>query len=311
MARCAESLFGQTLKEGVEFIFIDDASPDGSLDVLRTAMARHPERKGQTRIITHPGNKGLPASRNTGLDAATGEYVFHCDSDDFVEPDMLESLYATAARHDADAVWCDYYLSYPRNERYMAQPKYATADEALGGMLCGKMKYNVWNKLVRRKLYTENHIRFPSGHAMGEDMTMIRLFAFARKTVYLPRAFYHYVQFNASSMTRELTPAHLAALRLNTEGIISFIKSRYGGRRDLEVYSFCLLMKWPFLVSDKRRMYKLWKEWFPEANACIWQDKQVSRRIRFVEWCASKGWFAVVWLHYWVVVRFAYSLIYK
>ena len=57
-------------------------------------------------------------------------------------------------------------------------------------MLGGSMKYNVWNKLVSRRLYTDNQITFSDGHGMGEDMTMIRLAACAKRVCYLPQAFF-------------------------------------------------------------------------------------------------------------------------
>ncbi len=100
--RCAESLLGQTL-EDVEFIFVDDASPDESRELLEKVIARHPER--DARIVTHEANKGLPAARNAGLAVATGEFIFHCDSDDWVEPDMLEKMYKAAADNGADYVY--------------------------------------------------------------------------------------------------------------------------------------------------------------------------------------------------------------
>ncbi len=310
IARCAETLFRQTLQE-VEYIFVDDATPDNSIKVLRSVMEKYPERSNAIRILRHERNKGLPAARNTGLAIAQGKYVFHCDSDDFTETDLLESLYDAAEKHSADAVWCDYYISHENSERYMKQPGYATPEAALKGMLCGRMKYNVWNKLVRRNLYVDNAVSFPAGYAMGEDLTMIKIFAFAKKVVYLPKAYYHYVQWNAASMTREYTDNHLSALRHNAEETIAFLKLRYGAPWNQDIYSFALLMKWSFLISDKRRMYRLWKDWFPQANAFIWSDKQVSVRIRFIEWCAAKGWFAIVWLHYWIVIKFFYGIAYK
>ena len=87
--RCAATLMEQTLPE-VEYIFVDDATSDNSIDVLEEVIARYPQRKGQVRIVHNAENKGLPAARNTGLALATGEYIFHCDSDDYVEPSMLE-----------------------------------------------------------------------------------------------------------------------------------------------------------------------------------------------------------------------------
>ena len=72
IGRCANSLFQQTL-ESVEFIFVDDATPDNSVEVVEQRLERYPERKGQTRFLKHERNQGLPAARNTGLKAAQGE----------------------------------------------------------------------------------------------------------------------------------------------------------------------------------------------------------------------------------------------
>ena len=93
----------QTLRE-VEYIFVDDASPDRSIEILHRTLADYPERQDQVRILTHKQNKGLPAARNTGLAVAQGEYIFHCDSDDFVEREMLEEMYEKAKEADADLV---------------------------------------------------------------------------------------------------------------------------------------------------------------------------------------------------------------
>ena len=155
--RCVRSLMEQTM-DNVEYIFVDDASPDESIHILHKVLADYPERRDQVKILTHEMNKGLPAARNTGLAVASGKYIFHCDSDDFVEKDLLSTLYETACRENADIVWSDYYISYPKNERYLKQPSYNTPEEALKGMLHGRMKYNVWNKLAKRNLYVDNHI---------------------------------------------------------------------------------------------------------------------------------------------------------
>lgn len=310
IGRCAESLMRQTLKE-VEYIFVDDATPDGSMSELQKVLDAYPERVAHVMIAHHDQNKGLPAARNTGLAMAHGDFIFHCDSDDFVEYDMLENLYREAEKKSADIVWCDYFISYEQSERYMKQPAYITPDEALRGMLCGRMKYNVWNKLTKRSLYTDNHIAFPSGYAMGEDMTIMMLFPFARKVAYLPKAYYHYVQWNASSMTQSYTDKHLISLKHNAQLVSEFMQRHYDKGWALERSSFSLLMKWPFLVGKDWKMYRLWKEWFPEANPYIWKDKNVSLRIRLVEWFASKGMFGLVWLHYWIVIRFFYSIAYK
>ena len=309
--RCTESLMSQSMREGVEFIFVDDATPDDSIALVRKVVERHPERAAQVRILTHEANQGLPAARNTGLAEARGTYVFHCDSDDYVEPEMLETLLDAAERHRADMVWCDWYLTFAESERYMRQPEYATATEALRAMMAGAMKYNVWNKLVRRSLYTENHILFPAGYGMGEDMTMMRLAACARKVAYVPHAFYHYVKTNTNSFCQTYSERHLQELRHNVGETAAFVLNRLGTEWEREVAFLKLEAKFPFLISDGRQgEYRRWTEWYPEANAYIMQNKSVSLRSRMVQWLAAHNFFAAVRIYNWALTTL-YKVMYR
>ena len=81
--RCARSLFEQTLDD-MEFIFVDDCTKDESIEVLKRVIDLYPVRKDQVKIIHHAVNKGLSRARETGVNAATGDYIGHCDSDDWV-----------------------------------------------------------------------------------------------------------------------------------------------------------------------------------------------------------------------------------
>ena len=94
--KCARSLFEQTMQDGIEFIFVNDCTKDRSIEILEQVLAEYPHRKEQTRIIHHEKNRGLVAARNTGLAYASGEYIIHCDSDDWVELDMYEKMYKKA-----------------------------------------------------------------------------------------------------------------------------------------------------------------------------------------------------------------------
>ena len=311
IGRCAESLMCQTLREGVEFIFVDDATPDGSIQVLQEVLDRYPERQGQVRILHHDVNQGLPTARNTGLTIAQGKYIFHCDGDDYVERDMLEVLLGAAEQQRADYVWCDWYLTLAESERYMSQPAYATAEEALRAMLSGGMKYNVWNKLVRRSLYTDNHIEFPAGYGMGEDMTMMRLAACASKVAYVPRALYHYVKTNANAFSQTYSERHLRDLQYNVSETARFILDRYGKEWERVVAFLKLEAKFPFLISDgKRGEYSRWTAWYPEANAYIMQNESVSLRSRMVQWFAAHGQWWAVRLYHQVVMKWLYRMLY-
>lgn len=311
IARCAESLFNQTFDEGIEYIFVDDASPDDSVKILQDIIAEYPNRFQQVKILHHKFNQGLPAARNTGLAEAIGEYVFHFDSDDYADPDMLETLYRKAIERKADIVWCDWFLSFERNERYMKQPSYSTSFEALKAMLSGAMKYNVWNKLVRRSLYVDNHIVFPSGYGMGEDMTMMLLFAYAKQVVYVPKAFYHYVKLNNNALTQTCSIEQFDALRHNVQWISEHLEKKYGEKLVREIAFLKLEAKFPFLIMDDDKFYNLWKQWYPEANKYIWENKYISLRSRCLQWLACKNQFWGVRLYCAIVLRFIYGIIYK
>ena len=77
----------------MEFIFVDDCSPDTSLKVLETIITEYENRKNQIRIIHHKQNLGLPLARKTGIENSTGDYIIQCDSDDWVDKSMYEAMY--------------------------------------------------------------------------------------------------------------------------------------------------------------------------------------------------------------------------
>lgn len=89
--RCARSIFEQTY-QNLDIVFVDDCTPDKSIEILRRVLDDYPERKAQTRIIRHEHNQGLAAARNTAVAAATGTFLTHVDSDDWLELDAVEEL---------------------------------------------------------------------------------------------------------------------------------------------------------------------------------------------------------------------------
>lgn len=101
--RCVRSLMEQTL-ENIEFIFVNDCTPDDSMDILHYVLEEYPKRREQIKIIEHETNRGISAVRNTGLKNATGQYIIYCDSDDWVEKNMYEKLLVKALETSADIV---------------------------------------------------------------------------------------------------------------------------------------------------------------------------------------------------------------
>ena len=106
--QCVRSLMEQTMTDGIEFIFVNDCTKDKSMSILNQVLEEYPHRIDQVKIIEHEVNKGLPSARNTALNEAKGEYIVHCDSDDWVEPTMYESMYNKAKISNADIIGCGF-----------------------------------------------------------------------------------------------------------------------------------------------------------------------------------------------------------
>jgi len=328
--RCAESLMKQTLQD-VEFLFVDDCSPDDSRAKLEAVLERYPERNA--RILTNEHNMGLPAARNTGLAEAKGEYIFHCDGDDFVEPDMLEGMYNAAVEVGADYVWSDFFISFEQNERYMFARDYKTPQDLIRkGFLYGDMKFNVWNKLVRRDLYEKVGALldgvdasapngpgvdrspmgiFPVGHPMAEDMTMILLAACATKVCYVPQAYYHYVRTNAGAMTQVVSQRQLDDIQHNVARVVDFLTRVCPGEYDRDLNIFKLEIKLPFLLSGTPGDKERWKQWYPESNGYAFANTELPLRTKLLEWMAAHGQWWYVWFYRKFVFGFIYGVLYK
>ncbi len=308
--RCAESLMKQTLKD-VQFIFVDDATPDDSISILRSVLERYPARAKDVVIISHNENKGLPAARNTGLIRAKGKYVFHFDSDDYAESSMLNDMYDFAEANNADIVWSDWYMSLATSEKYMSMPDFANKEDAIKAMLSGGMKYNVWNKLVKRNLYSDNCITFPAGYGMGEDLTMIKVFACAEKAMHLPKAYYHYNKTNATAFSQTYSSTHLIELSHNIDDVIQFVKENLGMQFEREISFLKLEAKFPFLLSPDMEKIKIWKSWYPEANKFINQNKYISTKNRWLQLFAKNNLWILVRAYNFMFNKVVYGLIYR
>lgn len=307
--RSVESMMNQTLEE-VEYIFVDDCTPDGSIDILKKVVASYPQRC--VRILRHDVNRGLPAARNTGLRAARGEYIFHWDSDDYAESEMLQALYDEAKTKDRDYVWCDWFLTFSENSRVMPQPSADSSREALSIVLAGGMKYNVWNKLVSRRLYEDSSIRFPEGRSMGEDMTMIKLLAKASSVAHLAKPFYHYIRTNSGAMTQLYSPRHLEELQQNTTELCDFLRSEVSDEAIVqELNWFKLNVKLPFLFTGRKEDIRLWRVWYPETNKDIMSNHRQALRTRILQWTAAHRLSIVNMIYNTLVYKFIYGVVYK
>ena len=202
LRKCVDSLLAQTFKD-FEVLLVDDGSPDGSGVICDEYAKKDPRVR-----VFHKENGGVSSARQCGLDHARGEYTIHADPDDWVEPNMLEELYAKAKAEDADMVICDYYVNDRRGQRYVKQRPSALDHETVLRELFQQLHGSCWNKLVRRACYREYNVSFPLEFSFCEDLyTNTALLKHNKMRIsYVSQAFYHYEQqVNINSLYRTYT----------------------------------------------------------------------------------------------------------
>lgn len=193
---CISSIVEQTHKN-LEIILVDDGSPD-NCGVISDNWA---EKDSRIRVI-HKENGGISDARNCGIEAATGDYIAFVDSDDWIKPQMYETMLEAIKRENADICACNILSCYPDRQFEWGCKEYTVGDsERILSMLYNDTAYPVsaWNKLYRRGLW--NKLRFPKGKICEDAFTTYLLVDRANKIVQLPDALYCYRIRKNSIMT--------------------------------------------------------------------------------------------------------------
>lgn len=227
IGQCARNIFGQTY-ENLEIIFVNDCTPDHSMDILRDIIGKYPDRKKQCKIIDLPQNKGLGNARDVGLQNASGKYVLQIDSDDYPDICMIEKMTNLAEQENADITICDFYSVYEHSLVHEhINPPHDNL-ECMESILNSTTHASLCNKLIRRDLYTENNIYPEAGLDMREDMhVMYRLMYFAKKIVYLPEPLYYYRRDIPGSYTyKRMSPTAQSSAEVLIEHMDAFFKEQ-------------------------------------------------------------------------------------
>ena len=205
--RCVRSLFEQTYSN-LEFVFVDDASPDRSVEILQRVIQQYPKWEGRLTIISHDKNRGLAAARNTLVDNSRGEFLLHVDSDDWIEPNTVKLFVKKQKETDADVVTGSFILHTTKEGldktcKWIAPEKDRL--EILKDMLKVGSVVATWNRLIRSSLYRDNNIRWVEGIDAGEDKIITpRLIYCSRKVAACESITYHYNCNNTNSIVNLL-----------------------------------------------------------------------------------------------------------
>ncbi|RVN35647.1 glycosyltransferase family 2 protein [Sinorhizobium meliloti] len=202
--KCVRSIMEQTFKD-IEIICVDDCSPDDSTLIVRRLAAED----SRIQLIRHMENRGLGGARNTGILHARAPYIASVDSDDYIDPKMLEALYDGTQDGLYDVVVCGFERV---DEAGKVLSKHLQAQKVVDPIPEDQDPYKLanpafWNKLWRTSLYTQNDIFFPNHIYYQDAATTPRVFAYAKNINFIGGAYYKYL-VRADSVTNKVSDKH-------------------------------------------------------------------------------------------------------
>ncbi len=198
IAECIVSVVKQTL-EDIEIICVNDGTKDSSMDIVKKYA-----EKDDRFIIIDKENGGLSSARNAGLQQATGEYVYFLDSDDWIQPDMLDELYKEAHDGNLDNIYFDADVFYEndeverKNRHYMS---YYHRPEVFDEIVSGQQLFaNMENQryyrpsaclqMPRRSLLLNNKIQFYEGILHEDQLFSLQVILSAKRVKHVAHPYY-------------------------------------------------------------------------------------------------------------------------
>jgi glycosyltransferase involved in cell wall biosynthesis len=204
--KCAHSLFSQTMKTGIEFIFVNDCSADNSIPILIKIVEEYPKRKNQVKVLHHAVNKGVARARQTAIDAASGNFILFVDADDFIEPDTVDTLYKKAIETNADITLCPFWYKYENGKKIANFEVLQATNKKEILQLALSTQAMFWNKLIKRSILSENNIQMYPSVNYGDDLAVVpQIIYYSTIFAKVEKALYHYVLYNQTSVTQSFS----------------------------------------------------------------------------------------------------------
>lgn len=202
IAEFANSVLSQSYPH-IQYVFVNDGTKDTSMEILEKIIDEHYSHRKDQIIIVNKTNGGLPAARHTGLQHATGDYIYHIDPDDWLSENAIGMIADKIQETGSDIVYFNYAKEYTtrssikREKLYNAQTK----DEYIQNMYNHKAFGTLCNKCIKRTLYTEHNLYIPQ-HGYAEDCCLsTQLIGYASSISFLDEVLYHYRKGNPHAMT--------------------------------------------------------------------------------------------------------------
>lgn len=265
IADCISSLIGQTYQH-LELVLVDDCGGDNSMAIAKDLLA---STSLKCQYIEQPHNKGQAAARNRGIAAATGEYLYFLDSDDYIDAQCIERLYNLAQSYDADMVVGSMLRHQDGKEifcetRFPENPMDERMDIAL---FQHRFRPFLGNKLVCKTAYVKHGISFREGVIFEDLLWCMEACLKLKKIVFCDAAVYHYIIHpNSTTLSKDNLAYKAESLATLLEEIWKLAKEFSVETNDdfkkfwlsyfMNAYSYAMKTDWSF-AQKARYMRKL------------------------------------------------------
>ena len=290
LEKTLNSIFSQTYPY-LDYVFVNDCSPDNSLQILKDAIIKYKIEKNKFTIINHFRNEGIAVSRADCIANAKGDYVYFVDSDDWIEENTVEQMVSATNGGAVDIVGCDFMKDFVSGQTTYHHEDYS---ESCMGNLYKCLNYDIatvlWKLLIRRSLF-DNFTITPHVDIVEDYIMSVKLYYYANSFVSIPKAFYHYVQYNQARVSLQT----LWSVNMHIKGVKEVEEfCREKGLYDDDVEHKLLLRKFNIksnFLTKQLLDYQSYKQTFPEAKS-IWREMNYSTKERIKFWLAEHGFYS-------------------
>lgn len=226
IAKSIESVLQQTYTN-FELIVVIDGSKDNSEEIAKEFA----KANARIKVYTKP-NGGLSDARNYGMTVATGEYIYFLDSDDWIEPNLLEDNLNLLLKDDLDFIVFGFYQDNVNNkEQLISQIKHIPiADNWVNGADIELTPYMLnilgyaWNKIYKKQYLDKHSLLFVKGISLVEDILFnAQVYQKANKIVFNQKAYVHYIQRPVVTLTKQFHKQSFEWVKLKHIALSSFI----------------------------------------------------------------------------------------
>lgn len=291
--RTLDSIFTQSYSN-IDYVFVNDNSPDRSLQILKETIRKYGICKKSYKIINHEQNEGIAVSRADCLANANGDYIYFVDSDDWIEKDAVEQMVAATKDGTIDIVGCDFMKDFLSGKTTYHHEEYAeTCRENLLKCINYDIATVLWKLLIRRNLF-ENFTITPHVDIVEDYIISVKLYYYAKSFASLPHAFYHYIQYNQARVSFQT----LWSVNMHIKGVQEVEQfCREKGLYDGYVAHKFLLRKFNiksnFILNNKLQNEKSYTKTFPEARG-VWREMNYQKKECVKFWLVEHGLFSII-----------------